>query len=240
MENSFQTSFIPKKPITSGPLNKEPRNFFSLIAIFLLVFSIAVSGGLFLYKAYLVKQQKTLSESLVKTRDSFEKDTISELELFDRRTESAKKILSNHVVLSPVFSVLGEITIPSIQYTNFEIRNGIDGFAVNIEGLASDYKSIALQSDVFNSTKGNSFKNVLFSNLVKDKNNNISFNLKFNVKPGLISFEKNDLLNQGTNVTPNILSNPVVAPTTVTTPQANTSSLPATDTLLKTPSNGTQ
>ena len=35
------------------------------------------------------------------------------------------------------------------------------------------------------------FKNVLFSDLVKDKNNNVSFNLKFDIDPGLLSFEKN-------------------------------------------------
>jgi hypothetical protein len=196
MENSFQTSFIPKKPMTSSVSEKEPRNFFSIITTFLLVISILISAGLFVYKIYLTKQQETLSSSLSITRDSFEKDTIDELELFDKRTESAKQILSNHVILSPMFALLGEITIPSIQYTNFEQKTDEQGFLVNVEGLARDYRSIALQADMFNSVKGRSFKNVLFSNLVKDKNNNISFNLKFNVEPDLLSYEKNDLLQQ--------------------------------------------
>jgi hypothetical protein len=206
MENSFQTSFIPKKPITSNTLDKEPRSFFSWIAILLLVVSIASSVGLFLYKTYLTKQQKTLSSSLLNTRDSFEKETIDELELFDRRTESAKKILNNHIALSPVFVLLGQVTIPAIQYTNFELLTNEKGFVVAIEGLASDYKSIALQANVFNSEKGRSFKNVLFSNLVKDKNNNISFSLQFTVDPSLLSYEKNNSLSpvneSATNVLP--------------------------------------
>ncbi|MFA5827715.1 MAG: hypothetical protein WC839_04485 [Candidatus Paceibacterota bacterium] len=196
MENSFQTSFIPKKPMTSNVSEKEPRNFFSIITTFLLVVSILISVGLFVYKIYLTKQKETLSSSLAITRDSFEKDTIDELELFDKRTESAKQILSNHIVLSPMFALLGEITIPSIQYTNFEQKTDEKGFLVNIEGMARDYRSIALQADMFNSVKGRSFKNVLFSNLMKDKNNNISFNLKFNVELDLLSYEKNDLLEQ--------------------------------------------
>lgn len=194
MENSFQTSFIPKKPIISSTLDKEPRSFFSLIAIFLLVVSILSSVGLFLYKTYLTKQQGVLSSSLLSTRDSFEKETIDELELFDRRTESAKKILNNHIVLSPVFVLLGQITIPTIQYISFDLLTNEKGTVVNIEGLASDYKSIALQANVFNSTKGRSFKNVLFSNLIKDKNNNIGFSLQFNVDPSLLSYEKNNSL----------------------------------------------
>jgi hypothetical protein len=199
MENSFQTSFIPKKLVTSNSSEKEPKSFFSIIAIFLFIISILLSGGLFLYKIYLTKQQGSLSTSLTLTRDSFEKDTIDELELFDRRTKSAKQILSSHIVLSPMFALLGEITIPSIQYTKFEQQTNEDGFLVNIEGVARDYRSIALQSDMFNSVKGRSFKNVLFSNLVKDKNNNINFNLKFNIEPDLLSYEKNNLLEEVKN-----------------------------------------
>ncbi|MFA5773728.1 MAG: hypothetical protein WC908_03605 [Candidatus Paceibacterota bacterium] len=194
MENSFQTSFIPKKPITSSVSDKTPRNFFSLITTFLLIISILISVGLFVYKIYLTKQKESLSASLAIARDSFEKDTIDELALFDKRTESAKQILNGHIVLSPMFALLGEITIPQIQYTNFEQQTNDKGFLVNIEGLALDYRSIALQADMFNSVKGRSFKNVLFSNLMKDKNNNISFDLKFNIDPDLLSYEKNDLL----------------------------------------------
>lgn len=195
MENSFQTSFIPKKLITSNIQDKEPKNFFSLITTFLLIISILISAGLYVYKLYLTKQEETLSASLSITRNSFEQDTIDELELFDKRTQSAKTILNNHIVLSPMFVLLGEITIPSIQYTSFTQETTSDQvFEVTIKGVAQDYRSIALQADVFNSAKGSSFKNVLFSDLSKDKDNNIDFNLKFDVDPNLLSYKKNSLL----------------------------------------------
>jgi hypothetical protein len=218
MENSFQTSFIPKKIITSTVPEKEPKSFFSIISIFLLIISILASGGLYLYKTYLIKQQETLSASLIKTRDSFEKDTIDELEFFNRRAESARKILDSHIVLSPMFKLLGEITIPSVQYTNFEQQVNDKGFLVNIEGLARDYRSIALQADMFNSIKGSYFKNVLFSDLQKDKSNNISFNLKFTIDPELLSYEKNisDLNKESinTNINSNPSNIPIVSPNT--------------------------
>lgn len=195
MENSFQTSFIPKKLITSNVSNKEPRNFFSLITTFLLIISILISVGLYVYKLYLTKQEETLSASLSITRNSFEQGTIDELELFDKRTQSAKTILNNHIVLTPMFALLGEVTIPSIQYTGFtQDTTSNQTFGVTIKGVAQDYRSIALQADIFNSTKGSSFKNVLFSDLLKNKDNNIDFNLKFDVDPNLLSYEKNSLL----------------------------------------------
>lgn len=215
MENSFQTSFIPKKPINSGVSNREPRSLFSIITIFLLIVSILISILLYVYKIYLIKQEDALSLSLSVTRDSFEKDTIDELELFDKRTQTAKEILNNHIVLSPVFALLGDITIPQVQYTSFAQQTDAQGFLVNIEGLAFDYRSIALQADMFNSIKGRSFKNVLFSNLIKDKSNNISFNLKFNIEPDLLSYEKDSLLGQteGSNTTIDPLSTDLKNPT---------------------------
>jgi hypothetical protein len=211
MENSFQTSFIPKKPITSSVSDKAPRSLLSIIAIFLLIVSILGSVILFLYKNYLTNHKETLSSSLSTIRDTFEKNTINELSLFSKRTEVVKQILNNHIVLSPMFTLLGEITIPSVQYTKFDQQTNDKGFLVRIEGLARDYRSIALQADMFNTPKGHSFKNVIFSNLTKDKNNNISFDIEFNVDPALLSYEKNSLLGQIQNSgnplsPPNLLS----------------------------------
>lgn len=236
MENSFQTSFIPKKPITSSATSgKEPTNFFSLITGILLVIAILASAGLFVYKMYLTKQKDTFSASLLVNRDSFEQGTIDELDLFNRRTDSAKQILSNHVVLSPLFALLGDITIPQVQYTNFDQQIDDKGIiTVNMSGIALDYRSIAIQADVFNSSKSSSLNNVLFSNLVKDKNNNVSFNLKFNVNPELISYEKNNLLEQSDNTTPTSTTPTTIPPTTQTntptTPTITTTQTPTTTT----------
>lgn len=197
MENSFQTSFIPKKPITSSIADKAPKSLISIIAIFLLIVSVLGSVGLFFYKTYLNKQKESSSSALSDVRDSFEKDTIVELDSFNKKTEVAKQILNNHIILSPLFTSLGEITIPQVQYTKFEQTTNEGGFLVNIEGEARDYRSIALQADMFNTTKGRFFKNVVFSNLTKDeKSNKITFNLEFNVDPGLLSYENSNQLNQ--------------------------------------------
>lgn len=196
MENSFQTSFIPKKPITSSVSAKEPKSLFSIIATFLLVASLIGTAGLYVYKSYLAKQKESSSSSLTLIRDSFEKDTIDELDLFNKRTEASKQILNSHIVLSPMFNLLGEITIPSIQYTKLEQQANGAGFLVKIEGVARDYRAIALQSDMFNGVKGRSFKNVVFSNLAKDKSNNITFNLEFDVDPSILSYENNGTIDQ--------------------------------------------
>lgn len=192
MENSFQTSFIPKKPIiVNDKPKKESTSIFSVIAIIILVLSVLISGLLFGYKFYLNNQIVELSKQLLQAKDSFEKDTIEELNTFNERTKSAKDILNNHVAFSKVFEVLGKITIPEVQYTKFESQINDKGIlVVNVNGLASDYRSIAVQADVFSSSKGSAFKNVLFSNLSKNKDNTISFNLEFNVERSVYLYSK--------------------------------------------------
>lgn len=192
MENSFQTSFIPKKPVgTNTSRFKEPISIFLVVPILILIISVLLSIFLFIYKSTLVKQESDLSASLLSIRDSFEQDTIKELNAFDNRTKIARDLLDSHFVFSPMFKLLGEITIPSVQYKKFDQQTTDEGSTVNIEGIARDYKSIALQVDAFNTREGALFKEVVFSNILKDKSNNISFKLSFKVDPSLLSYENN-------------------------------------------------
>lgn len=213
MENSFQTSFIPKKPMTENPRSRSrpQTSIFTVLAFAIFIIIGIASAGLFLYKNYLVQQEKTLSTSLETVRNSFEQDTINQLDLYDKRISASKQILNNHIVLSPMFSLLGSLTIPSIQYTKFDYENNNKEFDVKMSGVAIDYKSIALQADVFNDAKGRYFKNVVFSNLTKDKNNNVNFDIDFTVDPELLSYQKDMLLEQATNSTmiPANSTNPV-------------------------------
>lgn len=196
MENSFQTSFIPKKPAiydSSIPSVARKTTSISIVVTFLvMLIVVGATVGLFFYKKYLLENKQQLSLSILKIKDSFDREAISTLELYDKKVQASSEILSKHIVLSPLFSLIGDLTLSSIQYTKFNHsteENGI--FVVKISGVARDYKSIALQADVFNIPKGKMFKDVVFSNLVKEKNNTVTFDLEFIVDPSLLSYEKN-------------------------------------------------
>ena len=239
MENSFQTSFIPKKPILSGntPLSSTSSSTTSItmvVAVFIFIVMAAGAAGLYVYKNYyLIKNKDELSASLSKIRGSFEKDTISELELFDKRTSVAKEVLKGHVVLSPLFETINSLTLTTIQYNTFEHSTVKDIFSVKMSGVARDYKSIALQADIFNSPKGKMFKDVIFSNLTKNKNNYVTFDLEFSVDPALLSY-LNNISNSKSNIDPNSLINKkasdIVTPVVSTVVPAPTPAAPAPNT----------
>jgi hypothetical protein len=194
MENSFQTSFIPKKPIIGASVvssKSSSINLFSVLAVIILFIAGIASGALFLYQNYLTKEKETLSSSLSKIQNYFDKDTINDLSTFDKRSSAANLVLKGHIVLSPLFKLIGDITIPQVQYTKFSHENTDKGFSVKMSGIALDYRSIALQADVFNGAKGRYFKDVVFSNITRDKNNFVLFDVSFNVDPTVLSFENN-------------------------------------------------
>ncbi len=199
--NSFQTSFIPKKPIlsatTSSPRVHESMSIFTFLAIIFLIISCLASLGLYLYRGTLIVKVKTMQASLKATKSDFEADTISELQFFDKRMSASRGVLAGHKVLSPVFSLLSSLTIPSVQFTKFTTDSTEDGKNINVKmsGVAKDYKSIALQAQVFNSNQGKYFKDVVFSNLTlsedKEHKGYVKFEIAFSVDPALISYEKN-------------------------------------------------
>lgn len=195
MENSFQTSFIPKKPIVQNGASSitstgsKTTSISMVITVFILISIIVATVGLYFYRDYLQKNKENLSATLFKMRGSFDNDTIVALELYDKKATVAKQVLKGHIVLSPLFDTLNDLTLSSIQYTKFEHSTTKEGiFSVKMSGVARDYKSIALQADVFNTTKGAMFKDVIFSNLTKDKSNNVTFDLEFDVDPLLLSY----------------------------------------------------
>ncbi|MEA3399025.1 MAG: PilN domain-containing protein [Patescibacteria group bacterium] len=195
MDTQIKTSFIPKKPLATSKKKKEKRplgilSFISIIIILGVGFWI---GGLFIYKNILVNQKAQLSESLKISRSSFELNTVSELENFNRKVNVSKDVLRSHHVITPLFDVLEEITLPSVQFTKFIYQADNNKFLVLLDGLAKDYTSVALQSEEFNLNKSRYFKNVVFSDLTLSENLDskgfVSFSLSFSIDPSLLSYE---------------------------------------------------
>lgn len=203
MDNSFQTSFIPKKPVDDVIKRDHKLDLFTVISILILILVVLASAGLYVYKIYLTKQKEAIIVSLEKSQGSFEQETIMKLESFDKKTSAVKEILSKHKVLTPLFSILSEITIPNVQYTKFSHEGNMDKMVVKIEGLAKDYASIAQQSEIYNSSKGRFFSDVVFSDLTKSETGNtINFKLEFSIDPSLLSYEK-QLSGNTENITQN-------------------------------------
>ena len=210
MERDFQTSFIPKKPVTpERVVTSRPTSLLTVISIFILFTVLLASGGLYFYKSLLDKNVLSMQANLELAKNRFEPSKIVQLQVLDSRLKSATEILSNHVAVSPIFKILQDVTMKTVGYTKFSYTLGADkGNMVHVQmsGVAIGYRSVALQADLFAQNKF--LIDPVFSNLSLDNNGNVVFDLNFSVEPSLVNYKKN-LLTESTGAS---------APTTVIQP----------------------
>src|SRR3989338_6197450 len=107
MEQNFQTSFIPKKPMVEERVAvAHSVNLFLVASIFILFAIVLASLGLYFYRGLLVKNIASTQNDLNLAKNRFEPSRISELQVLDKRLRASNEILSNHVAVSPIFEAL--------------------------------------------------------------------------------------------------------------------------------------
>lgn len=190
MEQNLKTSFIPKKPIVKERQKaRKSASFFTVVAIFFFITMVVSFAGVYFYEQILVKDIANMEQNLNLAKNRFEPAKISQLQELDKRLKASKEVLSGHMVMSPVFELLGDITMKSIRYTKFsyDADDGVSSkIAIKLSGQATGYRAIALQSDLF--TESEYFIDPAFSNLALDSKGNVTFDLGFYVDPSFVDY----------------------------------------------------
>ncbi|MFA6300800.1 MAG: hypothetical protein WC609_00425 [Candidatus Paceibacterota bacterium] len=196
MDQNFQTSFIPKKPIVKETAAvSRPVGFLLILSLFILFAVLIGTGGLYFYKTSLAKTVTTKEADLVLAKNRFEPKKITELQILGTRLTAANEILSKHITITPVFLALQELTMKTVRYTKFSYDLGTEnGPQINIQlsGVAVGYRDLALQADLFATRDiGKNLIDPVFSNLTLDNNGNVLFNLEFSVEPSFVNYKQN-------------------------------------------------
>lgn len=209
MDQNFQTSFIPKKPMmeerVATPTSVNP---FTIISIFIFFAILLATGGLYFYKGALTQNITKMENDLSLAQNRFEPSKIEQLQVLDKRLNASNEILAGHIALSPIFKVLQDTTIKTIRYTKFsysfdkKVKNAkilvkMSGQSVGY-GSNSGYKGIALQSDIL--SKNKNIIDPIFSNLSLNEKGNVLFDLEFSVDPSFVDY-KQMLQTEGGNPT---------------------------------------
>lgn len=191
MEQNFQTSFIPKKPMvkehTSAP---RPIGFLTIIAMFVLLTVLVVTGGLYFYKGLSARNITKMQSDLEVAKNRFEPSKITELQVLDNRLTASEEILSQHAAISPIFESLSAITMKSVRYTKFTydfVSTPAPKVNVKMSGITAGYSNLALQSDLF--ARNKNFIDPVFSNLTLNDAGNVVFDLDFSVDPSFINYK---------------------------------------------------
>lgn len=183
MASNFQSSFIPKEPMTEEKVFKKKKaGILGVLAVSLFVTSIIGSIGMYVYKGIVKSEIQNLESQLAEAEKTIDKKTIGEMAQFGKKLEIVKSLIFKHQVVSNFLSTLSSTTVSAVQFNDFsygDMRE--DSLNVNLKGKAANYASVALQESIFTKTKY--FKSVVFSNLTLADKGLVSFDLLISVDP---------------------------------------------------------
>jgi len=191
MDTQVPSSFIPKKPLTTmNPRGSAAMGtFVFLIALLVFVASLVSAGAAFAYKGFLTTSLAQKADTLQKAEAAFDPSTIQDLERLDSRINNAEALLQKHTTAYAIFDLLAQQTLANVQFTSFSFDFDTNGNpALSLVGQADGFSTIALQSDQLGASKV--LKDVVFSGIVVQSNGRVSFNVKANIDPSLISYSK--------------------------------------------------
>ena len=191
----FKTSFIPKKPITLKERDGQGEGINIVLFISLVLFfaTLIVAGGVYLYGAVLGRQESGLATSIERAKQAVEPELVRNLVRIDSRITSARMILDNHIVISALFQLIEQLTLPSVSFDSFRYVVEPDGkILIRLDGAAKSYSSVALQSVIFG--ENTSVENPIFSNLQLNSAGNVTFNFSANINKRLLLY-KNTIAN---------------------------------------------
>lgn len=192
MEPKFQTSFIPKKQVGGDSdrvsFSAEGVNIFTFGATLIFIATIAVYGGLFFYKSYLINKQVESDKALNDARTAIEPEKIQDILDANSRITSSLELLERHLVTTNFLNLLGDSTVKNLKLNDlvYQNKNGVPSLIVS--GEVGSYNALAYQEMVL---RQNEFlKDISFSEINLGETGSIRFKLESRINPDVVSYKK--------------------------------------------------
>ncbi|MDP3735476.1 MAG: hypothetical protein Q8R39_03560 [bacterium] len=172
MDTRFKTTFMSKQPIMAASQKRHrtlgpSADLLGIVVSGIFVLAFLFAAGTFLYERLSIRRVVVLEKTLAEAREAFEPAVIEELKRDDARMKAAEVLVAGHRAATPLFRVLEDETLRSVQYSSFAYTvEGGPGGKLKLDGRARGFRSVALQADTFGSQPD--LINPVFSNLDQD------------------------------------------------------------------------
>lgn len=139
-----------------------------LLSIILVVTSLALGVGIFVYIKYLESSAASKAEQLKRAQESFDPALIAELNRLDDRMRSGEEVLERHLSPSAIFHTLESLTLDTVSFRTMQFDATKENeVSLKLSGIARSVNSIALQADLLG--KHGMIQSPIFSNINRDK-----------------------------------------------------------------------
>ena len=186
----MQTSFIPKKPVNESRVEGGGISLFLLVGIIVFIVSLAMAGGIWMWKSSLIKQIADNKEALVAARASYEEGTINALIRLDERIKQGSILLNKHIAVSPVFLLLEKNVLQNVRLKTMKFSYAADNkIKIDLAGSARNYGVLSKQLEAFGAENLRQFiSQPVISDFSPTQDGSVSFNFTALVDSRLISY----------------------------------------------------
>ncbi len=209
VDTGIPSSFIPHDTAAAPSARRGGgglNDLLLLCAIVLVVASVALAVGVFLYGQYVSTESAAKAQQLERAKAAFQPALIQQMTRLDDRMHAADKVLSSHMAPSLFFQALEQATLQTVSFQTLEFQVADNqNLSVKMAGIARSVNSIALQADLF--SKNGVITNPIFSNIARQLDG-VHFNLSAIVNPTAINYEAQAAGSAGASV-PNSTTPPV-------------------------------
>lgn len=186
MEPKLRSSFIPKKDVSissnsgGGSLGYGKKGLLDKVSMGLFGLALVLWAGLFGYQKYVEASITDVEKQVIDARSRIDSSRVDQFRSLGKQIEASKILLNQHVFVTPVFDALEELTLPSVQFIEFNMSLTQRGFLVEAQAVASNFAAVDLQKNILEESDTVADVSV-FDIALTEKTGGINFSVQFTV-----------------------------------------------------------
>jgi hypothetical protein len=190
---TIPTSFVPHPSSASQKRFKvDFVGAFGLLSMVIFVLMIVLAVVVFLYKGALTVAKENKTAELIEKQKSIDPAVAQSFVRLSNRLTSGQMLLDNHIAFSGFYSTLGDILPNTVRFSSLHVA-ATEGKKMTLDGagVAKNFNALAAASSEF--AKNGGIKDAIFSKVLVNKDNSVSFSLTATIDPELVEFRAADL-----------------------------------------------
>lgn len=192
LPRTIPTSFVPKPAsVAARRFHSDFTGAFSFFSYVILGIVFALAISVFFYGRILSATKASKDAQLMQAEATIDSATVRGFVQLRNRLSSGAKLLDNHVAFSNFFALIETILPTPTRFNSMHLtvtgaNTGVKKISFEGVGVAKSFNALAVASGAF-ATEGR-IKDAIFSNIVVNKDNSVSFTLSASLDPTLVVF----------------------------------------------------
>lgn len=185
---NIPTSFTPHAaPTAARGFRLDFMGAFGFLAYLILLVVVTLAIGVFAYGQILKSTQASKDAELLKAEQAIDTATAENFVRLANRLSTGSTLLASHVLFSNFFTLLEDLLPATVRFSSLRVAY-TDAKKVTLEGsgVAKNFNALAVASESL--ARNGSIKNAIFSHLVVNKDNSVTFSLSADIARELIAY----------------------------------------------------